>query len=160
MFGKRQGADAFAGGGENGVADGRENGRKRGLAEAGGGIISLEEMDFDFGGHLIHAERRIFMEIALHGAARVDGDFVRHNGAQTFDDGAANLILGVERIDDLAADVTGDPNFVYFHFGFGINAQLNDFGKVAAVSKLEGDAHAGAARELLRAPAGFFGDEF
>ena len=38
-------------------------------------------MNFDFGGDLIHSNGRIFVEIALDGAARVDGDFVGHDGA-------------------------------------------------------------------------------
>jgi hypothetical protein len=37
VFGERQRADAFAGDGEDGVADGGENRREGGFAEAGGG---------------------------------------------------------------------------------------------------------------------------
>ena len=81
MFGERQGADTFAGDGENGVADGWKNRREGGFAEAGRGIVGLQEMDFDFRGHLIHADGRIFVEVALEGAAAVDGDLVGHDVA-------------------------------------------------------------------------------
>ena len=81
MFGEREGADAFASDGENGVADGGEYRREGRFAEAGGRIVGLQEMDFDFRGHLIHADRGIFVEIALDGAAAVDGDLVGHDMA-------------------------------------------------------------------------------
>ena len=81
MFGEGEGADAGAGGGEDGVADGGENRRKGGFAEASGGIIGFEEMDFDFGGDLVYSNGRVFVEVALDGAAGVDGDFVVHDGA-------------------------------------------------------------------------------
>src|SRR5258706_11111502 len=54
VFGERQGTDALAGNGKDGVAHGRENRRKGRFAEASGGIVGLEEMDFDFRGHLVH----------------------------------------------------------------------------------------------------------
>jgi len=73
-------------------------------------------MNFDFRRHLVHADRGIFVEITLDGPASVDRDFVGHDGAQTFDDAAAHLIFGVERIDDLAANVTGGPDFVDLDF--------------------------------------------
>jgi len=50
VFGERERADAFAGDGENGVADGWKNRREGGFAKAGGGIVGLQEMDFDFRG--------------------------------------------------------------------------------------------------------------
>src|SRR5258708_23031404 len=83
VFGERERADAFAGDGENGVADGRKNRREGGFAEAGGGIVGLPEMDFDFPGHLIHADGRIFVEVALEGSTAVDGCLVAHDAAYT-----------------------------------------------------------------------------
>ena len=80
MFGKRQRTDALSGYGEDGVANGWKHRGKRGFAEAGGWILGLQEMDFDFGGDLIHAHGRVLVEIALDGAAGVDGDFVVHDG--------------------------------------------------------------------------------
>src|SRR6266852_8607790 len=117
-------------------------------------------MDFDFGRHLVHADRGIFVEVALDGAAAVDGDLVGHDVAQAFDDGAADLIFGAAGIDDLAADVARYPNFIYFYFAVGVDAQFDDFGKKAAMRKLEGHTHARVFGQLARAPAGFFRDEF
>jgi len=122
VFGEREGANAAAGDGKNGVAHGRENRREGGFAEAGGWIIGFEKMDFDIRRDLVHADRLIFVEIALDGAAGVDGDFVGHDVAQAFDDGAADLIFGAARIDDLAADVAGDPHFIYLDFVVGVDA--------------------------------------
>jgi len=81
VFGEGEGADTGAGGGEDSVADGWENGREGRFAEAGGGIVGFQEMDFDFGGDLIHSNGRVFVEIALDGASGVDSDFVIHDGA-------------------------------------------------------------------------------
>src|SRR5229473_5134576 len=160
VFGEREGADAFARDSKNGVADGGKNRREGGFAEAGGRIVGLQEMDFDFGRHLVHADRGIFVEVALDGAAAVDGDFVGHDVAQAFDDGAANLIFGAAGIDDLAADIARYPNLIYFYFAVGVDAEFNDFGEVSTVSELEGDAQGGVFGQLAGAPAGFFGDEF
>ena len=80
VFGEREGADALAVDGENGVADSWENRGQGGFAEAGRRIIGFQEMNFDFSGDLIHSNGRIFVEIALDGAARVDRDFVGHDG--------------------------------------------------------------------------------
>src|SRR5712664_3107918 len=160
VFGEREGADALAGDGEDGVADGGENGRESGFAEAGGGVVGLQEMDFDFRGDLVHADRGIFVEVALDGAAAVDGDLVGHDVAQAFDDRAADLVFGAAGIDDLAADVASYPNFIYFYFAVGVDAEFDDFGEVSTVSELEGDAHGGVFGQLAGAPAGFFGDEF
>lgn len=81
MFGERQGADAVSGDGEDGVANGWKHRGKRGFAKAGRRIVCFQEMDFDFGGDLIHAHGWVLVEIALDGAAGVDGDFVVHDGA-------------------------------------------------------------------------------
>ena len=81
MFGEGERADAGTCDGEDGVADSGEDGRQGGFAEAGGGIVGFQEMDFDFGGDLIHSNGRVFVEIALDGASGVDGDFVIHDGA-------------------------------------------------------------------------------
>src|SRR6266850_1859847 len=100
-------------------------------------------MDFDFRGDLIHSNGRILVEIALDGAARVDGDFVVHDGAQAFDDSAADLIFGVEGIDDLAADIAGHPDLVDLHFTVLTDTELDHFCEIAAMRELESDAHTG-----------------
>ena len=45
VLAEREAADTLAGGGEDGVAHGRENRGKRGFAQAGGRVVGLEEMD-------------------------------------------------------------------------------------------------------------------
>src|SRR6267154_2995487 len=117
-------------------------------------------MNFDFRRHLVHADRGIFVEITLDGPASVDRDFVGHDGAQTLDDAAAHLIFGVERIDDLAANVAGGLDFVDLDFLPSIHTQLDDFRKITTMRKLEGNAHSGVFWQIALAPAGFFGDEF
>src|SRR5258708_25781451 len=115
-------------------------------------------MDFDFRGDLIHSNGRIFVEIALDGAAGVNGDFVGHDGTEAFDDGAANLIFGVDGIDDLAADVASDPDFVDLNFLLGVHAEFDDLRNITALRKLEGDAHGGGVWGFVRGPRGVFGD--
>jgi hypothetical protein len=80
VLGERQRTNALAGGGKNSVAHRRENRRKRGFSKTGGWIVGLEEMDFDFGRHLVYAYRGIIIEIVLDGPAAVNGDFIRHDG--------------------------------------------------------------------------------
>src|SRR5258708_26483021 len=117
-------------------------------------------MDFDFRGDLIHSNGRIFVEIALDGAAGVNGDFVGHDGTEAFDDGAANLIFGVDGIDDLAADVASDPDFVDLNFLLGVHAEFDDLRKITAMRKLEGDAHGGAVRVISPVPTSVLTDQF
>jgi len=45
-------------------------------------------------------------------------------------------------------------------FFIGLDAKLDNLGKITAMRELEGDAHGSVLRKLARAPAGFFGDEF
>lgn len=81
MFGQRQGTDALASGGEDGVAYGWQDWRKRGFAEPRRRVVGLQEVNFDFGRHFIDAHGRIFVEIALHGTPAVDSDLVAHDRA-------------------------------------------------------------------------------
>src|SRR6266853_4294404 len=70
------------------------------------------------------------------------------------------MIFGVERIDDLAANVTGGPDFVDLDFLPSIHTQLDDINKITTMRKLAGDAHGGVFWQIALAPAGFFSDEF
>src|SRR5882672_1110223 len=159
-FGKGQGTNAVAGGGEDGVGDGGERWRKRRLAQTGGRIVSLQVMDFDGCRRLIYTHRFVFVEIALFGAAAVDGDFASHEIAESFRDSALRLIFGVERIDDLAADVANAPDFFNLHFFRRIHVNECDGRKMAAVREVKRDAHASAFRQGAFAPVGFFRGEF
>src|SRR5712664_1971984 len=76
VFGERQGANALSGDGEDGVAHSGNNRWQGGFAEAGGRIVGLQKMHFDFRGHLIHSNGRVFVKVALDGAAVVDGDLI------------------------------------------------------------------------------------
>src|SRR5262249_61361345 len=75
------------------------------------------------------------------------------------DNSALRLILGVEWIDDLVADVAGNPDFFGFHFLFGVDVEQRDRSKVAAVREMESDAHARTFGQSFLAPLGFLGDE-
>ena len=68
-------------------------------------------------------------------------------------------MFGVEGIDDLAADIAGDPDFVNLHLFFRVDAQFDYFSKITSMGKLEGDAHGGVFGQGALAPAGFIGDE-
>jgi len=116
-------------------------------------------VDFDFG-DLIDAHGRVGVEIVLLGAAAGDGDFVGHDVAEAFDGCAADLIVGSAGIDDVAADVAGDPDFVDFDGVGGVEAEFDDFGEITTMRKLKGDASAGSRGQRGGAPGGFFGDEF
>src|SRR5216684_2046869 len=70
-----------------------------------------------------------------------------------------DLNFGVDRIDDLAADVAGRPDLVDLQFIILTYAELDDLSKIAAMRELEGDAHAGVLREFARAPCGLFRDK-
>ena len=113
-------------------------------------------MDFDIRRRLRHAQRRIFVEIALDGAAAIDGDFAGHELAQTVNDGALDLIEGVAGIDDLATNVTGDPDFVDLQLIAGSDADLGDFCEMPQMAVVERDAEPGAFPQGTRAPTGFF----
>jgi len=84
VFREGQGANAVAGGGEDGVGDGGERWRKRGLAQTGRGIVSLQVVDFDRCRRLIYTHRFVFVEITLFCAAAIDGDFASHEIAESF----------------------------------------------------------------------------
>ena len=54
-----------------------------------------------------------------------------------------DLVFGIDRIDDLAADIGGDPDLVDLHVARRRNRRLDDFGKIAEMAEVEGHAHAG-----------------
>src|SRR5579859_1442803 len=83
-------AEAFVGGGEDGVADGGGHYGEAGLADAGGVFLAGDEVDLDFG-HLVDAGHVVIVEIGLLDAAAVDGDGVFHHGGESVDGGAFHL---------------------------------------------------------------------
>src|SRR5258708_6425391 len=141
VFGKWKGADALAGGGEDCVAYGGENRRQSGFTKTSRRMVGRHQMNFDFRGRLRHTNWGIRVEIVLYRAALFDGDFVGHQRTQTFDHRALALIFGVERIDDLAANIADDPYLIYFHSFGGIDVDVGDRGKIAAMRKIASRAH-------------------
>src|SRR6266849_8760677 len=101
------------------------------------------------------------MEVALHGATAVNGDFVRHDLAEAVNHCAASFVVSAAGINNGAADIACDPDLVDLDFATRVNLHFHDFRKIAAMGKLEGHAHAGVLGELVLAlaPAGFFRDQ-
>ena len=100
-------------------------------------------MDVDQGRDLVDADGFVVVEIVLRDAALVDGDFVGHDGAESFEDGALADVFSGARIDDLAANVSDDPNFFDLYLFLRVHVYLNNFREIAAMRKLEGHAHGG-----------------
>src|SRR5438094_8904703 len=73
---------------------------------------------------------------------------------------SANLIFRIDRIDDLAAHVAGDPDFVDLDFLVGVYMKLDNLRKITAMRKWEGDAHGAALWKSALAPVGFLRAEF
>ena len=61
-------------------------------------------------------------------------------------------LMAAARVDDLAADVAGDPDLVDLHLVVGVDADFGDFGEVAAVGELERHAERRGRRASLRLP--------
>ena len=55
---------------------------------------------------------------------------------------ALNLIDGAERVDNLTADICGNPNLVNANFVCAINADLGDLSKVSGVTVMKRHAFA------------------
>src|SRR2546423_2987170 len=115
-------------------------------------------MHFDFGRRLGYPHRRILVEVALHRAAVVDGDFVAHHVTQPFDYSALAFVDGPARIDDLAADIADDPHFVHTNLIARRDAHLGHFRKMTAMAEMEAHAKGGILGQLALAPPGFLRD--
>src|SRR5260370_33773379 len=109
-------------------------------------------MDFDIRRSLRQAHRRVFVEVALHGAAAIDGDLVAHQVAEPFNHPALHLVERAAGIDDLAADVTGDPYLVDANFVARLEADFGDLRALSAVAESDGHAPSGVFRHLRRSP--------
>lgn len=137
MLCKWERADAFACGRKDSIAHSRKHRWQGRFTEPGGCIICLAEMHFDFRRNLGHAYRLILVEIALERASAIDGDFVGHDAAETFNDCSPDLIEGVAGINDVTADITGDPNLFYLNRVVFVDGQIYDFGEITAMRKVE-----------------------
>ena len=94
-------ANPLSRGREDGVAHCRQYRGKRGLAQAGHGIIGLDEMHVDPGWGRGHAQERIVVEVALDDAALLERELTVHQGAQAIDHRSFDLIFRAAWIDDL-----------------------------------------------------------
>ena len=124
-----------------------------------GGVVRLQEVDLDVPGRLVHPHQPVIVERGLLRAAVDKRRLLRHHGAHAVDDRALHLVHRVQRVDDLAADVGGDPHLVHLHAVLRVHGDFGDLREVPEVRVKEGDAHAGALRQLALAPAGLLGGE-
>ena len=60
--------------------------------------------------------------------------------------GALHLVLGADRVDDLAAHVGGDPHLVDLERAARCDRHLHDLGEVAHVAVVERGAHSRSRR--------------
>src|SRR5262245_37504237 len=97
VLAQRQFADAFAGGGEDGVGERRRGGRNRRLADAADGASAVGRTYLD---HRSLAETQGFVgiEIRLLGHAVLIGQFAIDGVTESPDDAALNLILEILRV--------------------------------------------------------------
>ena len=136
----RQRTNAFACRRENRIAHRRQNRRQRGFAQSGRRVIGFQEMDFDAGRRLRHSQHWMLMIVRLPDRAVFQGNLLQHF-AQAIYHCALYLRLGRTGIDDVAADVARDPDFVDFDFFVGVDRDFSNFGKVTAMAEMERDAN-------------------
>src|SRR5688572_4574649 len=158
-FRERQAANAAADDGGDRVAERADRGRQGWFAEPGGRVVGLQEVHFNFRS-LCHAGRLVLVEVALHRAAGGVSDLPVHQVAHAFDHRPLSLVDRRARVDDLAADVAGDPDLPHRDAVARINRHLGDVGEVATMAVLERHAHRGPRRKPPRAPAGFLPNQF
>ena len=96
---------------------------------------------------LVHAQRFHRVEIRLHDAPAIDADRLAKGRAQTVERRALRLILGAARIDDLAADVTDNPDVIKLDLAGGCDCRLHDFREVAEMAEIERDTFARPSRQ-------------
>src|SRR5215472_3458312 len=151
----RQLADAFASSREDGVANGRSNGRHGRLAHASRHFLARDDVDL----HLrafVHAQWRVRIEVRLHDAALFDGDFALERLRESKDHRAHRLLLDNTRVDDLPAVERAD-HAVHFDAVILVDRDFGDLSDIG-VERLE---HRDSAIHTLRkrlAPTRLFGD--
>lgn len=64
---------------------------------------------------LIDTQQWIVMEVALHDPTAIDCNLLSHPASQTVEHRSLHLLLRAAGIDDLTADVAGDPHTTHFH---------------------------------------------
>src|SRR5450759_718948 len=93
-------------------------------------------MHFNLWRSLRDPHGRVVVEVALLHPAALDSDFLSHQVAQSVDHRALRLIHRVARVDDLAANVGGNPNLADLQPILLVNVYLRHFGKISQMACL------------------------
>ena len=79
---KRECSDALSGGRENGVAQGRRQGRYRHFAHTRGPVRAVDDVNIDMARAFVHAHHPVAVEIRLLDSAVLDRDFLMQRRRQ------------------------------------------------------------------------------
>ena len=113
------------------------------------GVMLRLTWEIDLWGRLRQSYRREIVIVALHHPASINGDLVRHQLTQPVDDRSLYLAHSATRVDNLAANVAGDPHLLDFHFlGDDVDAYLGNLGEVASAAEVERQAHPCTLKQL------------
>src|SRR5262249_56481510 len=147
-----QGADAFAGGGEDRVAQRWRKRRDRRFARAAPEIAARRQQGLDLG-RVGNTQHFITVEVRLLDAAVLDGDFADQRRGQRVNDGALGLHLDRQRIDHMAAIERRDDAM---HANFAALDRRFHYLRADTAARLgHGDAAPYALRQRAE-PIGFF----
>src|SRR5688572_18053474 len=142
MLRQRQRAHAHAAGSEDGVCHGRQDRRQRRLAQPGRRVVGLQPVRLDHGRRLCGPQQRHLMQVGLCHLPALHRDLL-HQVADALDHTALYQVLGVHRVDDLAADVARHPHLVDLDPLVGAHRHFGHFREVAAVAVLESHTDSG-----------------
>ena len=117
-------------------------------------MVGDAEVDVDHGRRLADADQRELVEVALHRAAVLDRDFLRHQFRESVDDRALHLISRHARVDDLPADIANHPHLVHAQGVVVAQRDLGDLREVAAMAVVARHAHGRGLGVLPLRPAG------
>src|SRR5436305_14819095 len=149
----RQRADSFLRRGVDRVAQRWGYRGQRGLTNSCWGFLACNRIDLYCGG-LVHSERGVIVEVALHYASLVDCDLRAQGVGEAVHDSALNLLLQNGWVHDLSAIYCGDHAV---HLGLIIlHRDLDYFGHVGLETSEAGDASMVPGGERL-VPACFLG---
>src|SRR5580658_8829392 len=101
---------------------------------------------------LTHAQGELAVEIALHHTSVLDGKPLTQCLADAVKSGPLRLIFGVQRVDNLAADVARDPDLVDRDLATAADRSLDDLREVSEVTKVIRQSHPSTLRQRLLTP--------
>src|SRR5690606_16468033 len=105
---------------------GRHDRRQHGLAEAGGRMLALDEVNFHLG-RVTNAQGAVVVVVALLNRTVFHGDFQLQHGADTVHHRAFRLVFCTTAVDD-GTHVTGNGHLVYGQALVGIHAYFRHLG--------------------------------